>query len=151
MERMVGHVWQVDSGVGPDPQHLLLRTVSAQGLAGRRPCQSGAAIRVQRSRVGPLIQDHGMNLEPGRPLGRGRRSRLPPTGRSAGRDRGPGRHEGSHGTKGWSFDPCAVSDYPECQREVGPLGNRIPGPINHRHLFSYTNEFIPAYVLLMAR
>jgi hypothetical protein len=46
VEGVVGPIQQVDPGVHPYPHHMLSRTVSAQGLAGPRPCQSEVAIHV---------------------------------------------------------------------------------------------------------
>jgi hypothetical protein len=54
VEGVVGLVQQVDSSIRPYPQHLLPRTISAQGLAGPRPRQSGAATRVMAESGLPL-------------------------------------------------------------------------------------------------
>jgi hypothetical protein len=64
---VVGPVRQVDSGVRPYPHHLLPRTVSVQGLADPRPCQSGVVTRVWWSPVGALVQNHDVDPGPGRP------------------------------------------------------------------------------------
>jgi hypothetical protein len=52
-----------------------------------------------------------------------------PVDRPADGDRGPGWPRGSQGPRGWLFDPYAVLGHPECQRKVGPLGPRVPGPV----------------------
>jgi hypothetical protein len=77
---MVGPVRHVDSDVRPYPQFLLPRTVSTQSLAGPQPRQSGKVTHAWWSPVGTLIQDHGMDLRPSHPLGRGHGSRLLQTG-----------------------------------------------------------------------